>query len=257
MPFLFRVGGEVCWGSTECYPNAQHYEIEDFGSVGINVDPNRYASRYLKQLIREASDFLSGSIRLNLLYRNEEDELEIDPTKVLEGHLFDFFVIPPKGVRIPFAYNRGRIYHKGQKVRQKIQYLFGDTERLELTHIGSPGAPLSGLNDYDVLSRLESQWKHSQREMLQEALGRSLVGLEHVADDPFKARVLLALNDYGTADENQVLEGLAGDFYSCECEMEGVRPEEVYSFLQALERDGIAEETDGEFSILPKHLAKK
>jgi hypothetical protein len=129
-----------------------HFGYEDFPSVVVDANKNSFLRLTLKRLLKELRNALSdepfsyGTTRINLLYQNPEDELEvnINPNSfrsVLNTN-YDFFVSANGRDHKRFTNRRrGRFFFNGQRINtQKVSDVFGDADSLELTYLSSVGA---------------------------------------------------------------------------------------------------------------------
>lgn len=174
MAFLVKVGGELYLPCEECLAGAMHYRWTDVEPVTINVNGDKLLKPALERLFRKLGDNLAEfneCTRVNLLYQNPGDEIEIklDPCPpTLDTVLklpYDFFVkaegtennylTPPRSNKRFTRDSRRALLFDGQRVdRQRITDVFGGVEELALTYIGSVGAELKFGDGFDQVSLL-------------------------------------------------------------------------------------------------------
>lgn len=184
---------------------------------------------------------------------------------------YDFFVIGQQGVeRFRMIAPNGEtglgriLYKEGPLHRKiKIRYLFGKTQYIELTHVGSPNVAFTPRIEWDIVDYLESEKSRKiidciirecpfyKKEVIIKLLNSELVflhALTHASNFP--------------ASLDDILNGLDSAIESCAetmcpCSRESLDAKEVEEALYNLRDRGIIFEDDGLFGRTKEDFEEK
>lgn len=282
---LFRVAGDV-YKVGDC-----HYEIEDVFTkpLRLKVSHADSALSVIDKLFMGAGDDCSGICslidegsygRINVLYHPDiHDALGLVP---LNGEIkdlflllkYDFFVAGENGterfrmISPDSVAGLGRVLYKGEPLHRKVKIrdIFGRSNYIELSHLGSPDVAFTSRTDHDVVRELEIKASSKIINCItKEFNGYAKNFLEELSreDLDFLHALIHSIADrYDSlpASSDDVLSELdnAEDCIStmCECSRESYLVGDVERILYGLKDRGIIFEEGGYFSPTKQLLQK-